>query len=118
MYIWAMPDESPLCLSKVLQEEYQALRSDSSSYYKPVNPAAPESALLAEIYQKVHRQSKPFTALCISGGGIRSATFALGAIQSMADHGYLAEFDYWFTHRKITDTPRMEALVGSVPSMV
>ncbi|HLK20230.1 MAG TPA: patatin-like phospholipase family protein [Bryobacteraceae bacterium] len=92
-----MPDADPVCLSKVLQEEYEALRADAPAYYKPVNPAADESTLLAELYQKVHGQTKPFTALCISGGGIRSATFALGAIQSMADHGYLDQFDYLST---------------------
>src|ERR1051325_427837 len=37
------------------------------------------------------------TALCISGGGIRSATFALGAIQGLAEHGLLSQFDYLST---------------------
>ena len=36
-------------------------------------------------------------ALCISGGGIRSATFALGAIQGLAGHGVLDKFDYLST---------------------
>jgi Patatin-like phospholipase len=90
-----MSDAGPLCLSQVLREEYQALRSESS--YAPSDAAASESARLAELFQKVHRQPKPFSALCISGGGIRSATFALGALQSMADHGYLGEFDYLST---------------------
>ena len=84
-----------MCLSGVLREEYQALRSDSS--YAPSDPKASEPELLAELFQKVHRQPKPFSALCISGGGIRSATFALGALQSMADHGCLGEFDYLST---------------------
>ncbi|HEY6350372.1 MAG TPA: patatin-like phospholipase family protein [Candidatus Angelobacter sp.] len=34
------------------------------------------------------------TALCISGGGIRSATFALGALQGLADLGILEKLDY------------------------
>src|SRR5260370_29399058 len=95
IYIWAMPDARPSCLSEVLVEEYQALRSGSS--YAPSDPNASEPARLAELFQKVHRQPKPFSALCISGGGIRSATFALGALQSMADHGFLTEFDYLST---------------------
>src|SRR5689334_18459691 len=37
------------------------------------------------------------SALCISGGGIRSATFALGAIQAMARHGVLSKFHYLST---------------------
>ncbi len=39
----------------------------------------------------------PLSALCISGGGIRSATFALGAIQAMAKQGLLSQFDYLST---------------------
>src|SRR5215471_10470100 len=41
--------------------------------------------------------SAPLTALCISGGGIRSATFALGAIQGLAQTGLLSGFDYLST---------------------
>jgi len=37
------------------------------------------------------------SALCISGGGIRSATFALGAIQGLAEKGVLSAFDYLST---------------------
>lgn len=37
------------------------------------------------------------SALCISGGGIRSATFALGAIQGLAESGILSMFDYLST---------------------
>ncbi len=91
-----MPDSPRVCLPEVLAEEYQALRSEPS--YTPSDPKAPEPERLAELYQKVHhQQKKPFSALCVSGGGIRSATFALGAIQSMADHGFLTEFDYLST---------------------
>ena len=45
----------------------------------------------------MHRDSEPLTALCISGGGIRSATFALGAIQGLAERGLLTRFDYLST---------------------
>jgi hypothetical protein len=36
-------------------------------------------------------------ALCISGGGIRSATFALGVLQGLAEKGILTCFDYLST---------------------
>jgi hypothetical protein len=36
----------------------------------------------------------PLSALCFSGGGIRSATFALGILQTLARHGILFQFDY------------------------
>jgi hypothetical protein len=36
----------------------------------------------------------PLAALCLSGGGIRSATFNLGVLQSLARLGMLSQFDY------------------------
>ncbi|MBT0666030.1 patatin-like phospholipase family protein [Geobacter pelophilus] len=38
-----------------------------------------------------------YTALCLSGGGIRSATFNLGIIQGLAKAGLLKQFDYLST---------------------
>jgi Patatin-like phospholipase len=37
------------------------------------------------------------SALCLSGGGIRSATFNLGILQGLARHGLLGQFDYLST---------------------
>ena len=37
------------------------------------------------------------SAICLSGGGIRSGTFALGIIQSLAKRGLLKQFDYLST---------------------
>lgn len=37
------------------------------------------------------------TALCLSGGGIRSATICLGVIQALAKEGLLTKFDYLST---------------------
>jgi Patatin-like phospholipase len=37
------------------------------------------------------------SALCLSGGGIRSATFNLGVLQGLARHGLLEKFDYLST---------------------
>ena len=42
-------------------------------------------------------ETHPLTALCLSGGGIRSATFCLGVIQGMANRGLLPCFDYLST---------------------
>jgi hypothetical protein len=50
---------------------------------------------LAAIYQLLHAVKQK--ALCLSGGGIRSGTFALGLFQGMARHKLLAEFDYLST---------------------
>jgi len=67
-----MPDTKPLGVDEVLRGEQETLRSRGG---EPASRAA----------------------LCISGGGIRSATFGLGAIQSLAQHGLLAQFDYLST---------------------
>jgi hypothetical protein len=54
---------------------------------------------LAHLYGELHKQpdERSRTALCISGGGIRSATFALGVMQGLASHGLLKGFDYLST---------------------
>jgi hypothetical protein len=38
--------------------------------------------------------TRPLSALCFSGGGIRSATFNLGVLQGLAKTGLLGSFDY------------------------
>ncbi len=50
---------------------------------------------LAELFRRAHRQR--FQALCLSGGGVRSATFALGVIEGLARHRLLSQFDYLST---------------------
>jgi hypothetical protein len=95
IYSLGMQEVPSSCLSEVLAEEYQTLRSDFS--YEPSDPKLTETERRAELFQKVHQETKPFSALCISGGGIRSATFALGALQSLADRNILGKFDYLST---------------------
>lgn len=65
-------DDAPLTFEQVVDAEHQCLRRD-------VDP------------------DQPLSALCISGGGIRSATFALGAIQGLAEKGILSGMDYLST---------------------
>ncbi len=50
---------------------------------------------LAAMYKRLHKEKT--SALCLSGGGIRSGTFALGLIQKLASYGLLGEFDYLST---------------------
>ncbi|MEA2239318.1 MAG: hypothetical protein QOC81_4042 [Thermoanaerobaculia bacterium] len=51
----------------------------------------------AALHERAREQNKPRTALCISGGGIRSATFALGVMQGLASANILDKFDYLST---------------------
>lgn len=56
------------------------------------------SEMVKKFYHWLHgdpRRSR--SALCLSGGGIRSATFGLGILQGLARRGLLGEFDYLST---------------------
>src|SRR5216683_6307197 len=79
-------EEHPLSFVEVLAEEYRVLRGKTDWR------ADTEQSLLLKMDEET-----PLSALCISGGGIRSATFALGAIQALAQKGILAGFDYLST---------------------
>lgn len=50
---------------------------------------------LAAMYKRLH--ANPQSALCLSGGGIRSGTFALGLLQGLARHNLLKGFKYLST---------------------
>lgn len=52
---------------------------------------------LKAIWAAVHGLPEKRAALCISGGGIRSATFALGVLQGLARCGLLGKFHYLST---------------------
>src|SRR5262245_59254976 len=84
---------SPEQLPEVLAREYASLGRDVS----PPHPVADEATRLRDVYKRVHETGPPLGALCISGGGIRSATFALGALQERGRRGLLAQFDYLST---------------------
>jgi patatin-like phospholipase len=51
----------------------------------------------SHVIDAIHELDPPRTALCISGGGIRSATFALGVVEGLAHYGILGKFDYLST---------------------
>lgn len=94
-----------LQFSDVLAEEYKAL-------YRPLSPVTAarlkeakasqngrpdDSALCKVIYDELHQYPGDRSALCFSGGGIRSATFNLGVIQALAKLNLLDKFDYLST---------------------
>src|SRR5262245_32765104 len=81
-----------LQLHEVLADEFKALHGEL--------PADYESSTETETRQKavwsaVHKEKH--AALCISGGGIRSATFGLGILQGLARCGLLDKFHYLST---------------------
>ena len=54
-----------------------------------------DDARLARVFAHAHRRK--LAALCLSGGGIRSASFALGVVQGLARQGVLERFHYLST---------------------
>jgi hypothetical protein len=91
-----MDDREPIAPARALAEEYIRLHGA---------PCGAEDAEALEddlpsLYRRIHRDAKagkPRTALAFSGGGIRSATFALGIIQKLASLKILEKFDYLST---------------------
>ncbi len=81
-----------LPVSQVLEEEYVALHGAL-----PHTPTGEDDARLKALYKAIHALPEKRAALCLSGGGIRSATFALGVLQGLARKGLLSRFDYLST---------------------
>lgn len=87
-------DDGPFPLARVLEEEYAALHGPLPAADKT---PADEQDRLAAIYARIHNLPRKRTALCLSGGGIRSATFGLGVLQGLARLSLLKQFDYLST---------------------
>src|SRR5258708_128709 len=81
-----MQDGGPVELNEVLWAELSLLKHADGSRPAPA---------LTEIYRRLgDSQRAPTTALCFSGGGIRSASFNLGILQALTRRGLLGTFDY------------------------
>src|SRR6185295_7728686 len=60
-------------------------------------PAELESSCerrLAAVSDRIHAHQRGLAALCLSGGGVRSAVFSLGVVQGLARRKLLQGFDY------------------------
>jgi hypothetical protein len=86
-------EQGPFRLSQVLAEEYERLHGSRVDF--PPEMSEPER--LKAIYRRIHALPHGRAALCLSGGGIRSATFGLGVIQGLARVNLLDKFDYLST---------------------
>jgi len=99
-------------LNEVLIAELNCLRPGLTAGAREKDPLtaatfqdgeAARAANLKKIYGRIGempepadgaRPHEPLSALCLSGGGIRSATFNLGVLQALARIGLLGKFDY------------------------
>ncbi len=97
----------PISFNQVLLDEVQALRPGAFEDFvaEPQSADKPARAEnLRGLFQRLgHIENdktldpdarRGLSALCFSGGGIRSATFNLGVIQGLAKSGSLSRFDY------------------------
>src|SRR6266513_2075643 len=86
--------DSSLPLHEVLEAEFVALHGELPSDH----PGSREAKTrLKSLYDAIHGLKEKRAALCISGGGIRSATFGLGILQGLARCGLLDKFHYLST---------------------
>jgi hypothetical protein len=76
----------------VLESEFEAIHGVPA--FDDQAPADLDDRLHA-LHSRIHQTET--TALCLSGGGIRSATFALGVLQGLARIGVLGSIDYLST---------------------
>lgn len=82
----------PATWCRVLEAEFQRLQGEPA-----LDACAPADAdaRLHALHTRQHQHAT--SALCLSGGGIRSATFALGVLQGLAHVGVLGTLDYLST---------------------
>ena len=75
----------------MFRREFELLHGGSAPLLPAGAPIRPQRG------SAVHALEPKRTALCLSGGGIRSATFALGLVQGLASRGLLGDFHYLST---------------------
>lgn len=81
----------PIDRARVLQAELRHITRDPSGAAAGEDPALP----LEQVFHEAHAQQ--LTALCLSGGGVRSASFALGVIEGLTRRGLVDSLDYLST---------------------
>ena len=97
------PQNQPLPLARILFEETELLDGPFPddhplAGFSQGNPAGmSDNQLIDELLRHIHARHPKRAGLCLSGGGIRSATFGLGVLQSLARLRLLDKFDYLST---------------------
>ncbi|MCE7977798.1 MAG: patatin-like phospholipase family protein, partial [Nitrospira sp. NTP1] len=92
-----------LTLANILGEETELLHGPFPEAHplKILQAATPtegsDRRYLDELHRHIHACHPKRAGLCLSGGGIRSATFSLGVLQSLARLQLLDKFDYLST---------------------
>jgi len=83
------PEPRPVStLAGALWDEFEAIHNQRRS---AATAQGPDASLHAYYDAALHQDQ---AALCLSGGGIRSAAFSLGVLRALARHGLLTSFQY------------------------
>src|SRR5205085_5020544 len=87
-------ESEPLHTSDVLLGEFEAIFGPDKvgELRAAIAGVEDENARLQHIHVRAAKLAP--AALCLSGGGIRSASFGLGVLQALADTGLLTRFHY------------------------
>ncbi len=98
--------DSPIPLEAITGKRaaYEAEYDGEHPYGEAGTPEAREERrqaidyrLVREFYCQLHQKRVERSALCFSGGGIRSATFGLGILQRLAHLGLVTRFNFLST---------------------
>jgi len=81
------------CSDDLVSAEQGFLLADHKLRWKDWQPPEQSTAAQDSETQKIVQEA-PWTGIALSGGGIRSATFCLGALQAFAASGILRRADY------------------------
>jgi hypothetical protein len=84
---------------EMLREEFNAIHGTDLLTKPRPSDGADLNALAMECWKawRAAVEAQPQSAICLSGGGIRSATFSLGVLQALAKREWLQNFDYLST---------------------
>ena len=88
-------------LHEVLEAEFRVLHGKLPPDYPS---SSDPNVRLQAIWTAVHELQERRAALCVSGGGIRSATFGLGILQGLARCGLLDKLHYLSPPSPAADT--------------
>src|SRR6185295_17777999 len=91
-----LPDDLERLLADPPKDKKRLLRMLLEEVF-PAELEAGGERRLQEVYRRIHAHPHGLAALCLSGGGIRSAVFALGIVQGLARRNLLHAFDYLST---------------------
>ena len=80
------PTAQPKSLADILAEELDGKIGTDQTQELPLEE---KQERLRAVYDRIHAEQPERSALCLSGGGIRSAIFSLGVLQGLARHGLL-----------------------------